>query len=1074
MTQVPPLASASTTRKIPSIVSICRASSTPEVASLPKGNRCRQPESVAPAQQQNSPTSKRSSTRLSTISTSSQSRPRPAICTSSRFSTKSPFKVESGCSGLSTILSNWRSYDERNTFGLLLPTITLILKLAIFYAVTWLSVRSLTGNFSSFWLSNGLAVGYLLTASDRTEFWLMSVGMIIVQIPCIRELLPWARTVQGIILNILDCLMTFLIIARFGNGWAWRESWLYVNLHNCDESPKRKWGARLSLGNWKTATVIVIAAVWGAFVRGFVGGLVNIWILDARWEDYTIIAFRLFCADGLGHIILIPFLVSLKFDTAMAFPTFKQSPFKFTIAILCPITIMLCELYIPKPLVPNGGDQLPFLSYIIQLPVILCCGVIAGPVGFTFCTLCLGVTAYISFGVLNRSQDLDEYPKLAAANLFRLQGVLLAVVISSLILIVTQEQKERALQELERANNEKSAFMAFLCHELRNPLHAIMNIGSFLKEQNEKREKGMDGADEIKSDEGLDEDEAGMFDAVCESSRYMVDLINDVLDTSKFAAGKVQLEHQPCNLSHILESVVLPVREHLKVKGVDFKMDAEFECKEGEIELPKLVEMDGTRFKQVLINLLSNAVKFTPEGGSVGLSMKVDGAGGGSSVGHLFSQTMTASQPRAQRNIFKLFQFFRPHLSSSSLTSNPNAAPLDAIIVAESLESPQQPLCPPVAHAGSVNIRITLTDTGCGIPSEHLPSLFRPYHQAPTPYTKPSPITPKSKPGTPDVGKNGFKVGEMNGTGLGLSIVKQIVDLWGGEVSVESKVGVGSTFTVVLPVILSRDQEPVEEVLEAAEDSLKEMAVEGSLCMEAPAVARTDSADTVASPSSDGIEAVLHQPVPLSPSPVPDTDSAPPSLPTSAPTTPSEALSPPSSPSAPQIQPSVSPSISVPTSASAPKEKPPLSSDFADIRVLIVDDSAINRKILSKLVKVLGVKHIQETSNGLEALEAVSGTSLSLDSLSSTPPSADLTSVSSFDMIFMDIQMPVLDGAESTRLLRSWGCKIPIVAVTGNHISDKDGFLQHGFNALAPKPFLKADAERLLRRWCLNSDMGSS
>ncbi|KAJ3410327.1 hypothetical protein HDV05_003881 [Chytridiales sp. JEL 0842] len=624
-------------------------------------------------------------------------------------------------------------------------------------------------------------------------------------------------------------------------------------------------------------------------------------------------------------------------------------------------------------------------------------------------------------------------------------GAIAAVVISSLILIVTQEQKERAFQELERANKEKSAFMAFLCHELRNPLHAIMNVGTFLKEENDRRAKGKEISEYTKSADSLYGNEAGMCDAICESSRYMADLINDVLDTSKFEAGKVQLDHKPCNLSHILSSVVLPVREHLKVKGVDFSMDAQFDPKGGvDGGLPVILEMDGTRFKQVLTNLLTNAVKFTPEGGSVGLSVDVDDMRSTScdrkrsSAGHLLSHA-SLHQSITRLNPFSIFKFVSAN-NSSAKSSSPHPKPdLDEIIVAESLK-----ISPPnTATKRTVNLLITFTDTGPGIPPEHIPSLFRPYHQAPTPYTSPSPVTQKSKSGSQNGGYKTSKVGEMGGTGLGLSIVKQILDLWGGEVTVESKLGVGSKFSVRLPVVVCGAELPFDEPEQHGLGKKESEADTSS--SEPPADIQIEMSNTVACPSSERFD--VTQP----PSPSPHSSPPDPQIQTALPHDP----------------PSVSLLLKNPTASSTtPKQKPPSSSDFADIKVLIVDDSAINRKILSKLMQSLGVKSVHESSNGLEALQAVSGISLTLDSISAT---ASLNGELSkkFDIVFMDVQMPMLDGTDATRILRSWGCKIPIVAVTGNHIADKDGFLQHGFDALAPKPFLKADAEKLLRQFCL-------
>ncbi|KAJ3412480.1 hypothetical protein HDV05_000682 [Chytridiales sp. JEL 0842] len=952
------------------------------------------------------------------------------------------------------VWKKWKAADARYTFGCILPFVTAFLKIVIYLLITRACIQTRIRDFASIWLSNGLTVGLLLSAWCRKEFWILVLLTLASLLPITKASNSWAVTGVFMSINILDCFMAFVIIGRYANGWAWKESWLYLKfrsdvLDNDGRPEKWRSKARLSLGNWKAAAVIVFASVVSAFVRGLIGAALLPPAYNKPYENYPLQSFRMFCSDGVGHILFIPFFVSLDFETSVPLPNFQSSPWKFTFAIICPLFIIINELLIPNVFFPSI-DNLPFVSYFLSFPVILGCGVVAGPVGYTFSTLCLGICAFLYIVIIPlRPQELDTFLDISAARVSRLQLFLIIVVISSLVFIVMQEQKERAYRELERASREKSAFMAFLCHELRNPLHAIMNVGSFLKEQSEERRKSMEGFEQINNVSETAEDEAGMCDAICESSRYMADLINDVLDTSKFEAGKVELEHKPCNLSQIVSSVVLPVREHLRVKGVEFSLDS--------AKMPRLVEMDSTRFKQVLSNLLSNAVKFTPEGGSVKLSVKVDdmesisGDKRRTEEGVTASTNFTSDRPMIRRSLFDVFHFFHHHRRNTTTVNAIGAPSLEEVVVDKSLDSEQQ-------HETSkrlVNLLITLTDTGPGIPSEHLSSLFRPYHQAPIPYTNSSPAAPKSKVGSQDGVYAVSKAGEMGGTGLGLSIVKQIVDLWGGDVSVESKLGAGSTFSVVLPVVLHEGDGHTEDAKDLGATNCESG---GTLSLQEGVVKRMDSLKTVTESSLDTL-------TPISTS-TPHIDPTPLSISISEVHSPLAPHLPPTIPSLPSV-PEPPMTLTPPIPPLTPKQNPPPTSDFINLRVLIVDDSSINRKILSKLMQLLGVKTIHESSNGLEALEAVAGTSLSLDKLAATPPS-ESNDVEKFDIIFMDIQMPVLDGTEATRFLRSWGCKTPVVAVTGNHISNKEGFLKNGFDALAPKPFLKADADRLLRSLCLH------
>ncbi|KAI8834095.1 hypothetical protein BC829DRAFT_419712 [Chytridium lagenaria] len=126
--------------------------------------------------------------------------------------------------------------------------------------------------------------------------------------------------------------------------------------------------------------------------------------------------------------------------------------------------------------------------------------------------------------------------------------------ISSLSLMVIDKARQEALADALKANNQKSAFMAFLCHELRNPLHAILNINVFLKET------------------PLSPDQRQLLQAMSIASTYMSQIINDVLDTSKFEAGNVTFAREPVDVGGIFRQVALQTREDLRTRHVTFGM----------------------------------------------------------------------------------------------------------------------------------------------------------------------------------------------------------------------------------------------------------------------------------------------------------------------------------------------------------------------------------------------------------------------------------------------------------------------------------------------------------------------
>ncbi|WP_255349200.1 PAS domain S-box protein [Kamptonema formosum] len=267
----------------------------------------------------------------------------------------------------------------------------------------------------------------------------------------------------------------------------------------------------------------------------------------------------------------------------------------------------------------------------------------------------------------------------------------------------------KALETEKELNELKSRFVSMVSHEFRNPLCSIImsvelleNFGSLATE-----EKKRDYLHRIKV-----------------AARQMTDLLENVLVIGRAEAGKLEFNPAPVDVEafcrDLLEQMqlsagcghsisfvsqsfaagVLEDREALKRTSSSSRARGghkagSYPCHRGQ----KLPCLDEKLLRHILGNLLSNAVKYSPEGGTVRLSLSCEGG----------------------EAVFEI------------------------------------------------------ADQGIGIPSDDLPHLFESFHRA-------------------------ANVGKIPGTGLGLAIVKRAVDLHGGEISVRSELGAGTTFSVRLPV----------------------------------------------------------------------------------------------------------------------------------------------------------------------------------------------------------------------------------------------------------------------------------
>ena len=156
---------------------------------------------------------------------------------------------------------------------------------------------------------------------------------------------------------------------------------------------------------------------------------------------------------------------------------------------------------------------------------------------------------------------------------------------------------EKARQAALEANKAKSEFLANMSHDIRTPMNAIVGMTAIATAHIDDRKQVQNCLRKITL-----------------SSKHLLGLINDVLDMSKIESGKLTLTTEQISLKEVVEGIVNIMQPQVKSKKQTFDIHVENILTEN-------VWCDGVRLNQVLLNLLSNATKYTPEGGSIQLSL---------------------------------------------------------------------------------------------------------------------------------------------------------------------------------------------------------------------------------------------------------------------------------------------------------------------------------------------------------------------------------------------------------------------------------------------------------------------
>ncbi|KAL6216369.1 hypothetical protein ACLB2K_009592 [Fragaria x ananassa] len=652
--------------------------------------------------------------------------------------------------------------------------------------------------------------------------------------------------------------------------------------------------------------------------------------------------------------------------------------------------------------------------------------------------------------------------------------------------IAVQKAKETELNKTIHITEETmraKQMLATMSHEIRSPLSGVVSMA------------------EILTTTKLDREQRQLLEVMLSSGDLVLQLINDILDLSKVESGVMKLEATKFRprqvVKHVLQTAAASLQKILTLEGHIME------------EVPVEVIGDVLRIRQILTNLISNAIKFTHEGKvGIKLYMVEDPTSGCLQTPDAVRPTVSLNglneEKSASRNSCNGEVFCGNEPYTNGCIHDEPSTPIKS----EASMNGDKEGEPHSSETKTVWLRCDVYDTGIGIPENALPTLFKRYMQVSADHAR-----------------------KYGGTGLGLAICKQLVELMGGQLTVSSRVNCGSTFTFVLPYKVSTSSENSDDPDELTDmdDAVTDDEVAESYFQFQPrtlgslfssnGTSRTQkllphklnglsqnaysfpynnikpeetasvenfcsTVDDVAETLSEPESSVSHTSNSNCKTPAggdrkgqDDSNSQSQNS---------------SSDSNHHIEASrqngVVAKTREPQGTCKRQEKPDADSECSSgnsskipkstskPKILLVEDNNINIMVAQSMMKQLG-QSIEVVNNGAEAVRAVQRYR--------------------YDLILMDVQMPVMDGLQATRIIRSFeetgnweaaekagieqsvpssntlqnghgpcGKRIPIIAMTANAFSESaEECFANGMDSFVPKPVTRQKLKERLKQY---------